>query len=122
MRVLPEWTTYYDDDRQAVNIVNNSGYFPGKWRRDWIGHDRYTGDMNTTNVNFVFLRYADVLLMAAEAYNETDQLTLAIPLLNEVRERANATPLAADFSNFDDIYKNKGPELPKTWIFQPSKM
>ncbi len=108
MRVLPEWTTYYDDDRQAVNIVNNSGYFPGKWRRDWIGHDRYTGDMNTTNVNFVFLRYADVLLMAAEGYNETDQLTLAIPLLNEVRERANATPLAADFSNFDDIYKKQG--------------
>jgi hypothetical protein len=105
MRVLPEWTTYYDDDRQAVNIVNSGGYFPGKWRRDWIGHDRYTGDMNTTNVNFSYLRYADVLLMAAEAYAETDQTAAAISLINEVRSRAHATELEADLSNFADIYQ-----------------
>lgn len=108
MRVLPEWTTYYSDDRQAVNIVNSSGYFPGKWRRDWIGHERYTGNINTTNVNFVYLRYADIMLLAAEAYNELDQLTPAMDLLNQVRERAQADELAADFSNFDAIYKKPG--------------
>ena len=105
MRVLPEWTTYYSDDRQAVNIVNSSGYFPGKWRRDWIGHDRYTGNINNTNVNFSFLRYADVVLMAAEAYAETDQIQQSIELLNQVRSRAHADELATDFSNFDDIYR-----------------
>lgn len=40
------------------------------------------------NHNRRILRYADVLLMAAEAMNENGKSTLALPYLNEVRERA----------------------------------
>ncbi len=40
---------------------------------------------------FKIIRYADVLLMAAEAYTKDNQSGLAIPLIKEVRERAGAT-------------------------------
>jgi hypothetical protein len=36
----------------------------------------------------MILRYADVLLMAAEALNETGQSAEALPYLNQVRQRA----------------------------------
>lgn len=40
--------------------------------------------------NIKLIRYADVLLMAAEAANESGQTSLATSLLNQVRERARA--------------------------------
>lgn len=40
---------------------------------------------------FKIIRYADVLLMAAEAYNKDKQDGKAIPLIHEVRERAGFT-------------------------------
>ncbi|MEP6467568.1 MAG: RagB/SusD family nutrient uptake outer membrane protein, partial [Parafilimonas sp.] len=43
---------------------------------------------NTSNEDFPVLRYADVLLMEAEALNETGQTTQAETPLNMVRERA----------------------------------
>ncbi len=45
-------------------------------------------DYNTNPADFVVLRYADVLLMQAEALNELGQMDAAIAPLNEVRERA----------------------------------
>jgi starch-binding outer membrane protein, SusD/RagB family len=42
------------------------------------------------NHNRRILRYADVLLMAAEALNENNKASQALPYLNEVRERARA--------------------------------
>ncbi len=42
-----------------------------------------------TSMNVILMRYANVLLMRAEAYNEMDKPDLAIPLINEVRNRAN---------------------------------
>lgn len=60
-----------------------------KWRREWIepifpGSDKYNG------VNWVFLRYSDVLLMFAEAENELNKgpTGAAIDALRQVRERA----------------------------------
>jgi len=44
-----------------------------------------------TSVNIDIIRYADVLLMQAEAYIETGQHQLAQPLINEVRNRAAAS-------------------------------
>jgi starch-binding outer membrane protein, SusD/RagB family len=45
------------------------------------------------NLNYIFMRYAEVLLMKAEAYNETDQSELALEPLNRVRARARESYL-----------------------------
>ncbi len=44
-----------------------------------------------TSKNIDIIRYADVLLMQAEAYIETGQQALALPLINQVRARAAAS-------------------------------
>ncbi|MET0945482.1 MAG: RagB/SusD family nutrient uptake outer membrane protein, partial [Flavobacterium sp.] len=41
-----------------------------------------------TDVDIKYLRYAEVLLMKAEASNELGQTSAAIPLLNQIRNRA----------------------------------
>ena len=47
--------------------------------------------INNADANFPFLRYADVLLVYAEAQNELGQAVDAIDYLNKVRQRSNAT-------------------------------
>ncbi|QHT68929.1 RagB/SusD family nutrient uptake outer membrane protein [Rhodocytophaga rosea] len=44
-----------------------------------------------TSKNIDVIRYADVLLMQAEAYIELGQQNMALPLINQVRERAAAS-------------------------------
>ncbi len=53
-----------------------------------------------SGINFRVIRYADVLLMQAEALNELGQTSAAVPLINQVRQRpsVNLTPLTATFS------------------------
>jgi hypothetical protein len=43
------------------------------------------------SLNYTYLRYADVLLMKAEAYNETGRADSALANLNRVRQRARAS-------------------------------
>jgi hypothetical protein len=52
-------------------------------------------DKNYTSINFPILRYADVLLMIAEAENEANNgpTTLAYQCMKEVRERAGLNEL-----------------------------
>ena len=61
-------------------------------------------DPNQTDVNYCMLRYADVVLMAAEAYNETGNTSKAWELLNQVRQRAGATPIAPAV-NYQELLK-----------------
>jgi len=44
-----------------------------------------------TAKNYDVLRYDDILLMQAEAYIELGQQDLALPLINQIRERAAAS-------------------------------
>ncbi len=116
-RVLPEWKAFYHAD-DARNLLNNCSWsinandeevatssktvYPGKWRRNWC-----TGamkDPNNTDVNFVYLRYADVVLMAAEAYNETGNSNEAVKQINRVRTRSNAPELDLTLT-YDSLYK-----------------
>ena len=60
-------------------------------------------DPNNTGVNYCPLRFADVVLMAAEAYNETGNTPEAWKLLNMVRERAKATPITD--ANYSSLMK-----------------
>ena len=63
----------------------------------------------TSPVNYRAIRYADVLLMAAEAYFETGNPSLATQYLNEVRARVNMPPLSGITLN--DIYNERRLEL-----------
>ncbi|MEJ7767413.1 MAG: RagB/SusD family nutrient uptake outer membrane protein [Chitinophagaceae bacterium] len=47
---------------------------------------------NDSKANWKVIRYADVLLMYAEALNETGKTDLALPFLNQVRARAGVPP------------------------------
>lgn len=57
-----------------------------------VEHTCFTG--GATDENWPVYRYAHILLMLAEALNETGQTAQAVPYLNQVRERAELTPLA----------------------------
>ncbi len=67
--------------------------FIGKFRREYeLVSDKIK---NNNGTNFSLLRYADVLLMAAEAENELQGPTeTALRYLNEVRQRAGVAPVA----------------------------
>ncbi|WP_018630173.1 RagB/SusD family nutrient uptake outer membrane protein [Niabella aurantiaca] len=85
-----------------IRTPNNwgSGYFLVKYLDDRIDH-RSGG---TTSMNFIMMRYAEVLLNYAEAINEASDdagaREKAVAQLNRIRERAGITqPLnAADFT------------------------
>ncbi|SHJ06998.1 RagB/SusD family nutrient uptake outer membrane protein [Pseudozobellia thermophila] len=55
--------------------------------------DDYKGNDDSPG-NKVYIRYADVLLWKAEALNESGKPTEAIPIINQIRERAKNTPTA----------------------------
>ncbi|MGF6927391.1 hypothetical protein QFZ48_002891 [Chitinophaga sp. W2I13] len=53
--------------------------------------------------NISLIRYADVLLMLAEATNENGGTAAAIDLVNEVRNRSHAKPIAAGSLNKEQL-------------------
>lgn len=58
----------------------------GKYRYEWLSR-RVTSD-NDDGLNWVYMRYADVILMAAEAINELEGPQAAAPYLKMIRDRA----------------------------------
>jgi hypothetical protein len=121
-RVVPEWRDFFENSDERRNTMvctyqynwdnatsshvkaensNKRNWYPGKWRREWmpLGYK----DPNNTDVNYCNLRYADVILMAAEAYNEVNQTATAWSLLNSVRSRAGATNITS--ANYPTLLK-----------------
>lgn len=94
-------TETQDKSYTAKSIAKSLYRYPGKWRREWMALGFV--DPNYTGVNYCPLRYADVVLMAAEAYNETNNTTEAWKLLNDVRQRAEATPITS--ANYASLMK-----------------
>jgi hypothetical protein len=70
----------------------NTWYF-GKYRYEWM--TRYVTSTNDDGVNKMYMRYAEVLLMAAEAANEIEGPAAAAPYLKEIRRRAFAATAQA---------------------------
>lgn len=70
-------------------------YLPKKnvYQASEVGENRGSGSWGQehSGVNYNIIRYADVLLMAAEAAVETGDLSSALTYVNEVRERASTT-------------------------------
>ncbi|TRX11294.1 RagB/SusD family nutrient uptake outer membrane protein [Flavobacterium gawalongense] len=73
-------TTLYDG-RVVPTTVENPRY-------NYKAYSSAYTDAWETDVNIKYLRYAEVLLMKAEALNELNQTSAAIPLLNQIRTRA----------------------------------
>lgn len=90
-----------DDVRRAVTVVpyewTNGIQVPsalgrlyfGKYRYEWM--KRRVTSTNDDGLNWMYMRYADVVLMAAEAINELDGPAAAAPYLKMIRDRAFPT-------------------------------
>lgn len=75
-----EWTN-------GIQVPTNLGRFHfGKYRYEWL--PRRVTSTNDDGLNWLYMRYADVILMAAEAINELDGPAAAAPYLKMIRDRA----------------------------------
>ena len=63
------------------------------WRKYQTDYYRASENFDSP-INHRVIRYADVLLLQAEALNEQGQTAAAIPLINQVRTRSGLAPLA----------------------------
>ncbi|WP_069660104.1 RagB/SusD family nutrient uptake outer membrane protein [Arcticibacter eurypsychrophilus] len=94
--VVPyEWTS-------GIQVPSALGrlYF-GKYRYEWM--KRIVTSTNDDGLNWMYMRYADVILMAAEAINEIDGPAVAAPYLRMIRERAfpNSTKFPNNLAKVD---------------------
>jgi starch-binding outer membrane protein, SusD/RagB family len=87
----PDVTTDADGNILETECYNRKVWTPGNNVATQFGHNRR------------ILRYADVLLMAAEALNENNKPDLALTYLNKVRERAREgnNTILADITTTD---------------------
>jgi len=93
-----EWDRAGDvADAGAFQVPSALGrlYF-GKYRYEWMG--RRVTSTNDDGLNWMYMRYADVVLMAAESINELDGPQAAAPYLEMILDRAFPTNMtkAAD--------------------------
>lgn len=76
-------------------IRNSEGWNSYFWRK-WIptgNLDGYWGEYNRTPYEFPLIRLGDVILMLAEAYNETEATDKAILEVNKIRSRVGMPEL-----------------------------
>jgi len=101
---------------EAENTVKQAyinGICPAKWDTEkYVGAANYLVDANMSNVNWYVLRYADVLLLYAEALNEWKHGPTpdAVRAVNMVRRRGFGLPVEQESSladitatNYDDF-------------------
>ena len=88
----------YEWDRSSSDAADAGGYqvpstlgrlYFGKYRYEWM--NRRVTSTNDDGLNWMYLRYADVILMAAEAINELDGPQAAAPYLKMIVDRAFPT-------------------------------
>ncbi|MDE5419018.1 RagB/SusD family nutrient uptake outer membrane protein [Labilibaculum sp. DW002] len=83
----------------------NAHDYEGYMRMKYVTKASETSESGVAELNYTInwrlMRYADVLLMAAEAYHFSTQDGLALIELNKVRDRANL----ADITASDDIFQ-----------------
>ena len=97
-RLLATIASYEADDNSITAYGNPwphalTAIYPRKYTHDglnWTGND----DQENSGINYRVLRYADVLLMYAEALNELGSTNEAYPYIQQVRSRAKLPDLA----------------------------
>ncbi|MBN2236920.1 MAG: RagB/SusD family nutrient uptake outer membrane protein [Bacteroidales bacterium] len=93
-----EWAAAVNGVSQQQLVGLDLWYF-GKYRYEWM--NRYVTSTNDDGVNKLYMRYAEVLLLAAEAANEIEGPAAGAPYLKEIRYRAFD---AADHAEKVDAY------------------
>lgn len=107
-------TILYDGFRiPSADSVQNLYYNYKAYASENPNIEPYLGNRDKKQKNVRLLRYADVLLMAAEAANELGQSSTAITYLNTIRSRAglNATTAASQTDLRQAIWKERRVEL-----------
>lgn len=88
---------YYGVEQPSdVNPLPNNVAFAYKWKNaaGWSSADRQ-----------YFLRYGDIVLLKAEALNETGQLELAANEVDKIRERVSLDKLTAEQKSSKEVLK-----------------
>lgn len=104
MRPTADMLAEYEpnDLRKAASIATS--YLNGTTtvNERYVVKYKQTGTIaGDADIDFPVLRYADVLLMYAEALNEQGQWATAAPFINQVRTRAGLSNLATSLSQGD---------------------
>ena len=107
--------------RNATIIFAGSTLYDGRVVPTTVENPRYNykayssaiPDAEQSDTNIRYFRYAEVLLMKAEALNELNQTSVAIPLLNQIRLRAGLgnTTAVSQAAVRTAIYKERRVEL-----------
>lgn len=94
------------DGREVPSTVSNAMYNYKAYSSDFYNQE-------FTDTNLRYLRYAEVILMKAEALNELGQTSGAIPLVNIIRKRAGLgdTPFTSQSDVRKAIYKERRLEM-----------
>ncbi len=74
--------------KQEITTASFNRWYFGKYRFEWM--NRIVTSTNDDGVNKIYMRYAEILLMAAEAANEVEGPAAAAPYLKQLRNRAFA--------------------------------
>lgn len=100
-----KWTVWYDDTPYIEEDYNSRSATTGaNFNRDYSKATNHctvkymTGKLDPqdhTGMNMIVIRYADVLLMAAEAKLEQNKLDPAVALINQVRDRVGMPGISA---------------------------
>ena len=95
----------------AIGGGGHTGYYNNKYIKRLNELGLPDNDL-TSPLNYKVIRYADVLLMAAEAYNRSNNDGLALQYLNEVRARVNMPAISSSGTQLtEDIWKERRYEL-----------
>ncbi len=104
-KVMDDGADANDPDGKPVNFgnlgstagqINELG--PQAWRQSGVRIGKWEFEIGATdnmNNDFAVFRYADVLLMKAEALFRTNKAAEALPLVNQIRERAGLDDLTS---------------------------
>ncbi|MCH2451227.1 MAG: RagB/SusD family nutrient uptake outer membrane protein [Gracilimonas sp.] len=94
-------TVFFDHPQSSADgvtyssIKNELGVEKVFFKKYLYSNDISDGTLSRSGMNIHLMRYADVLLMHAEALNETDKTAQAIPFVNQVRARSGSAPIAS---------------------------
>lgn len=94
---------YVDASGKTITSKANFSYGQGSKVKKWTSWDRKESEDASTNcrsgINFRVIRYADVLLMYAEACLELNDVNTAIKYIDKVRSRAGVVTLQSFIDN-----------------------
>lgn len=112
-----DWWTYFGEYRQFYQASDHPAGFAINKYMDALkypdpvaeGTLNPNGNWPTTRVNFHLLRFADCLLLRAEAYLNKNMISEATEDINRVRLRCNLIPITA--ASWETLYHERRCEL-----------